>query len=235
VSCAVRVAGLGIRFLFDRQQRPTTPALAKLRRRCSEAWGLRGVDLEIGPGESVGFVGPNGAGKTTLLRVIGGVLEPDQGTVRVRGRIGSLLSTEAGLLLNLTGRENCALLGVLAGMSRAQAREALDLVKERTRLGDAFDRPVSSYSQGMRARLGFAVVERAAPQILLLDEVHEALDREFREVMEARAEAIVASGGIVIAAGHDRATLARLCRRAVELHDGTIRADGPFAEVAGSD
>jgi homopolymeric O-antigen transport system ATP-binding protein len=234
VSCSVRVEGLGVRFRFDRQQRPVTPALSKLRRHCSEAWGLRDVDLEVGPGESVAFLGPNGAGKTTLLRTIAGVFDPDQGAVRVGGRIGSLLSTNAGLLLGLTGRENCTLLGVLAGMSRAEARDTLDRIKERTRLGDAFERPVLSYSQGMCARLGLAVVECAAPQVLLLDEVHEALDQEFRELLEARAEAIVASGGIVIAAGHDRANLARLCRRAVRLERGSVRADGPFGAVAGS-
>jgi lipopolysaccharide transport system ATP-binding protein len=233
MSPGITARRLGVRFTFDRQQRPVTPALARLRRRCSESWGLRGVDLEIGSGESVALLGPNGAGKTTLLRAIAGVFAPDTGVVEVRGRIGSLLSVDGGLLPRLTGRENVLLLGVLAGLSRGLSRQSVEQVKERSGLDQAFERPVSSYSQGMRARLGFAVIEESQPQILLLDEVHEALDQEFRDELEARARSILASGGIVVAAGHDRAELERICERAVLLEAGRLRADGRFAEVAG--
>ena len=155
----------------------------------------------------------------------------DEGDVTVRGRVGSLLSVDAGLTPVLTGRENSMLLGVLAGLQRAESRAALERVGPRSELGESFDRPVSSYSQGMSARLGFAVVEQAAPQILLLDEVHEALDHDFRATAEERARRVLAEGGIVIAAGHDHAELERLCDRAVLLRDGAVAADGPFAEV----
>jgi ABC-type polysaccharide/polyol phosphate transport system ATPase subunit len=104
-------------------------------------------------------------------------------------------------------------------------------IKGRSGLGEAFERPVLTYSQGMRARLGFAVAEEAQPQILLLDEVHEALDHEFRQFLQERAEAIVAGGGIVIAAGHDHPMLARLCTRALWMEGGRIREDGPFDVV----
>jgi ABC-type polysaccharide/polyol phosphate transport system ATPase subunit len=149
----------------------------------------------------------------------------------VDGRIGSLLSVDAGLLTLLTGRENAQLLGVLGGESRAATQAALDDIGTRSKLGASFDRPVSSYSQGMRARLGFAVAERCNPSILLLDEVHEAFDHEWREIVRQRAESILAAGGIVVAAGHDHALLEKICTRAVYLEGGTLRADGPFAEV----
>jgi ABC-type polysaccharide/polyol phosphate transport system ATPase subunit len=231
MSVGIRATNAGIQFRFDRQRRPITPAMARLRGRCSTSWGLRGVDIALEPGESVGLIGPNGAGKTTLLRLLAGVFVPDEGRVEVRGRIGSLLSTNAGLLSQLTGRENCVLLGVLAGLSRAEAREAIPRIELRTGLGEAIDRPVSSYSQGMRARLGFAVIEQTRPQILLLDEIHEALDHEFRAVVEEYARAVRDSGGIVVAAGHDHTELGRLCRRVVHLERGDVVADGPFAEV----
>ena len=83
----------------------------------------------------------------------------------------------------------------------------------------------------MRARLGFAVVDRLDPQVLLLDEVHEALDHEFRRVMEQRATEIVDAGGIVVAAGHDHAELSRLCEGALLLEDGRVAAHGPLAEL----
>jgi ABC-type polysaccharide/polyol phosphate transport system ATPase subunit len=120
---------------------------------------------------------------------------------------------------------------VLKGLSRVESRLALDDVRERSGLGDAYEHPVSSYSQGMRARLGFAVVDRLNPQVLLLDEVHEALDHEFRGGMEQRAREIVEAGGIVVAAGHDHEELSRLCENAVLLDDGGVAARGPLAEL----
>jgi ABC-type polysaccharide/polyol phosphate transport system ATPase subunit len=145
--------------------------------------------------------------------------------------VGSLLSIQAGVMSALTGRENAQLLGVLAGATRRRAREQLEQVRERSGLEDAFDRPVSSYSQGMRARLGFAVVTQGNPDVLLLDEVHEALDDEFRAVVEDQAREIRGRGGIVVAAGHDHAELARLCDRGVQLDAGRVAGDGDLSTL----
>ena len=190
------------------------------------------MELEITPGECVALIGPNGAGKTTLLRAIAGVLAADEGSLEVHGRLGTLLSVEAGLVRLLTGRESCRLLCTLAGLPRVRVRALLPELQAESGFAEAFDRPVSSYSQGMRARLGFAAIARTEPEILLLDEVHEALDREFRELLEARVRKIARNGGIVLAAGHDHEELERLASRAVLLKDGSVSADGPFAEVA---
>jgi ABC-type polysaccharide/polyol phosphate transport system ATPase subunit len=228
---AIEADGLGVRFLFDRLRRQVGPTIARLRFGVTEKWGLRGVGFSVGPGEGVALIGPSGSGKTTLLRVVAGVLEPDTGAVDVRGRVGSLLSIDAGLMALLTGRENCELLGVLGGLSRGSAREAIPGITARVDLEEAFDRPVGSYSQGMRARLGFAVAEETDPGILLLDEVHEALDHEFREIVERKARSMLERGGIVMAAGHDHPLLKRLCDRAILLRRGEVAADGPFAEV----
>ena len=231
MNAEIRAEGVGIRFLFDRHRRPVTPALARLRIGGSEAWGLHDMTFTVGRGEGVALIGPSGSGKTTLLRTIAGVVTPDVGNLTVRGRIASLLSVDAGVMAVLTGRENARLLGVLAGLPRKEADRQIEEVRERSNLGDHFDRPVLSYSQGMRARLGFAVAEQVAPDVLLLDEVHEALDHEFRNFVQERAQMIVAAGGIVVAAGHDHPMLERLCSRAFLLERGVLRADGPFREV----
>jgi lipopolysaccharide transport system ATP-binding protein len=232
VTALIRVVGLGVRFQFDRQGRPVTPAAARIRRHCTSAWALRAVDIEIHAGECLALIGPNGAGKSTLLRAIAGVLATDDGRVEVQGRLGTLLSVQAGLIPLLTGRESCQLLCALAGIPRRQVRARLSHLQVESGLAEAFDRPVSSYSQGMRARLGFTAIAHTHPEILLLDEVHEALDEEFRGLVQTHVGRITQDGGIVIVAGHDHEELERLAARAVLLEDGSVMADGPFEEVA---
>ena len=207
MSAQIVAEGVGVEFLFDRQRRLVSPTLARVRARRTgtSSWGLRDIDLTIDPGEAVALVGRSGGGKTTLLRTIAGVFTPDAGTIRVEGRIGALLSVGAGVMSALTGRENAHLLGVLAGLSVREARRVTPSVQAASGLGSSFDRPVSSYSQGMRARLGFATADEANP--------------------------ILAAGGIVVAAGHDHPLIERLSARALWLDRGRIVADGPFAEV----
>jgi lipopolysaccharide transport system ATP-binding protein len=227
----VSINGLGVRFHLNRHLRVVTHNAARLRRGGSASWGLRGVTFSSSGGEGIALIGASGAGKTTLLRVLAGVYGADEGQVVLHGRVASLLSIDAGLLELLTGRENALMLGVLGGLSRAESKRLLGAVRERSKLEEVFDHPVSTYSQGMRARLGFAVAEELGPRILLLDEVHEALDHEFRALVQARAQAIVAAGGVVVAAGHDHPLLESLCSRAMYFREGALEADGPFKEV----
>lgn len=231
MSASITARGVGVHFFFDRQHRVVTPTLARIRRRGEDLWGIHDVTFTINPGEGVALLGANGTGKSTLLRTIAGVLPTDAGTLDTRGRIAALLSVDAGLMPSLTGRENAVLLGVLAGLSRRAARRSLDAIQERTKLADEFDHPVSSYSQGMRARLGFAVADQISPDILLLDEVHEAIDHDSRAFVEQRAREVLRSGGIVMAAGHDHTLLERLCGRALLLRRGQVVEDGEFAQV----
>jgi ABC-type polysaccharide/polyol phosphate transport system ATPase subunit len=231
VSVRIIVEGLGIRFDLDRQRRPMTPMLTRLRRHCTSEWALRNTSFVVEPGEGVALVGANGAGKTTLMRAIAGVLAPDEGRIVVRGRIGSLLAVSAGLMPLLTGSENALLLSIIAGLPRAAARDALPTIRDRSGLDAAFEHPVSTYSQGMRARLGFAVIRQTDPDVLLLDEVHEAIDESFRAELVASVKEIRRRGGIVIAASHDRAMLGRLCDTALLLDRFGVHPARSFDEV----
>ena len=222
---------VGVEFFFNRYLRVVTPGQARLRGSSVTTWGLRDLTFSIERGVGTALIGPSGSGKTTLLRVLAGVYSPDRGRIEIRGRVASLLSIDAGLLSLLTGRENALLLGVLGGLSRRSAARALGTVKARSALGEAFERPVLTYSQGMKARLGLAVAEEANPDILVLDEVHEALDHEFRQFLQERAHALIEAGGIVVAAGHDHPMLARLCSQALWLENGSVREHGPFDQT----
>lgn len=227
----IRARGVGVQYLFDRQQRTVSPTTARLRRDAGETWALRNVSFTVEPGEAVALLGSSGSGKSTLLRTLAGVLTPDEGSMEVDGRVGSLLSVHAGVMALLTGRENTLMLGVLAGLTPGEARAQIETVKERSGLGDHFERLVASYSQGMRARLGLAVIEGTGPRVLLLDEIHEALDHEFRDHVAEYGHRLVADGGIVIATGHDHPMLQRLGSRALLLEHGRVVADGDFSTV----
>jgi ABC-type polysaccharide/polyol phosphate transport system ATPase subunit len=230
-AAKVTLENVGVRFDFDRRSRVVTPLLSHLRRIRTVTWGLRAIDLRLEPGAGLALVGPTGSGKTTLLRVLAGVLPANEGSVEVQGRVGSLLATEVGLQALLTGRESSLLLGVLAGLSMAETRARMDQIAARSRLGDAFDRPIHTYSQGMRARLHLAAIQSVSSHVLLLDEVFEALDHQFRGIIERFAQELREGGGIVVAAGHDHAALERICPRAAWLENGRLRAEGPFEEV----
>ena len=231
MSAAVTADGVGVQYLFDRQKRPLSPTMARLRRRGGEHWALRDVSFSLTAGQGVALLGASGSGKSTLLRTIAGILEPDAGRLGTLGRIGSLLSVHAGVMARLTGRENTLLLGVLSGLTPGEARSQQDEVRRRSGLGEHYERLVGGYSQGMRARLGLSVIECTEPTILLLDEIHEALDHEFRDRMAAWVERLLAGGGILVATGHDHQMLERLCPTALLLRDGRVMAEGAFADV----
>ena len=231
MNTSIRARDLGVRFQFDRTRHVITPARARLSGQVHETWGLRGLDFEAQSGEAVALLGPTGSGKTTLLRAIARVMPPDEGRIEVTGRVASMVSIDAGLIDSLTGRENALLLGVLTGLTRSECAERLDDIREQTGLDEAFELPASSYSQGMRARLAFTASTQLDPDILVLDEVHEAFDHEWRERLSNRCRLIREAGGIVVAAGHDHLLLNRLCERAIQLEAGRLEVSGEFERV----
>ena len=195
---------------------------------------LTDVSLHIGAGEKLGVVGGNGTGKSTLLRVMAGALAPDAGRCDAEGASTALLSLNAGFDTELSGARNIVMHGMLTGLTRREALARVPRVVQTSGLGDAIHRRVATYSNGMRARLGFWTAMNLDPDILLVDEVLSVGDREFRE--ESRQAMIDRLQGerTVVLASHNIGFLEQMCERVIWLEEGRIRMDGAAAEVIGA-
>ena len=196
-------------------------------------WGIRNITLDVAPGQYVGLIGPNGAGKTTLLLTAAGVLTPDEGRVRHVGRAAPVLGVGTGIIPGLSGWDNIELIGVLLGLSRLDVRALAPAIAEFSALGDFLDVPVRTYSAGMRARLGFAVVAHCRADVILLDEVAAVGDQDFRERSARRLAELRESGCTILAATHDLEGVAERADQVVWLdHGGVVEIGDPAAVVA---
>ena len=180
-------------------------------------WALREVNLQIREGEKVGLYGPNGSGKTTLLKIIAGISSPTEGIVRTRGRIISLIDLEAGFHPDLTGQENIFLSGLVIGMSKKEIEIEFAKIVEFSGLGDFITAPLYTYSSGMKLRLGFSVALHGKPDILLLDEVMNMGDEEFRKNVWKSLNKIFAKRITVLMISQWLEFLQNNCERLIEI------------------
>lgn len=192
---------------------------------------LKNVSFEAKDGDRIALVGRNGAGKSTLLKTIGGYILPDQGTLTVDGTITSLFSVNGGMDIERTGYDNIFLMGRLLGLSKRDMRRHLSDIESFSELGEFLKMPVRSYSDGMKVRLGFAVVTCLQPDILVLDEAIGAGDAHFIEKATSRAQKFYERANIIIMASHDPGLLERLCNRALWIDYGRIVQEGPVKDV----
>lgn len=233
----INVRGLGIRFHHGQRRNLRLRELlfhgAKRIPNRGTFWPLRNVSFDIAAGEAVGVVGRNGTGKSTLLKLIAGVLIPDEGTVRVQGKVAPLLELSAGFSGDLTGRENIHLVGSLHGMTREQMRtrfeRIVDFAGEQVRR--SIDSPVRHYSSGMRVRLGFSVITQLEHPILLVDEVMAVGDDEFKAKCYDTMESLLAEGRTLVLVSHNESDLTRFCTRGLFVHDGGLAVDGSMSDA----
>jgi len=222
----VKGENLGIRFILSKQKGLTIKEAAinvvRRRKMRREFWGLRGVDLNIERGEVVGIIGRNGSGKSTLLRLIAKVYKPDEGRIRVNGRIGALIELSAGLNPDLTGEENIFLNGAILGMKRSEVSEIYDQIVEFSELKEFIGQPVKFYSAGMKLRLGFSTAVHMNPDIFLVDEVIAVGDQEFKEKCYNRLEELMGKGITVILVSHNLNEIRRFCNRTIWLNAGRL-------------
>ena len=188
------------------------------------------VGVPSGQGESVGLMGPNGSGKSTLLKLINGVMKPDTGQIRTRGRIAGLIATGAGFHPQLTGRENLFLNAAILGMSEAETKAKFDAIVEFASIGRFLDTPVSHYSSGMVARLGFAIAVHVEADIFLADEVLAVGDRPFKRKCMKKMQEIRAQGTTIFYVSHATASVRSMCDRVLVLESGHLNYDSAVVE-----
>ena len=197
----------------------------------AEINALKNINLEIQDGQVVGIIGRNGSGKTTLLNIIAGVMTPTSGKVEVFGKISSMLGLGAGFQLELSGRENIFLNASLLGMSDDEIKKKFyDMVKF-SELGAFLDKPLQSYSQGMRMRLGFSVATHVDLDILLVDEVLSVGDFDFQNKSYEKIEEFKKKGKTMLIASQSLDVIERLCDKVILLEKGEIIKMGKPAEV----
>ena len=190
------------------------------------------LSFKIRCGEGVALVGSNGAGKSTALKMITGVSHPTSGRVSVNGTVGALLELNAGFDSHLTGRENIYLRGYVMGMSKRQIREMEPAVVEFADLGAYIDQPMTTYSSGMRSRIGFAMAVSLTPDILIIDETLSVGDAAFQAKCLARVRQIVQTENVtVLFVSHSAKMVTEFCSRGIVLEKGRMLFDGPVGEA----
>ncbi len=200
-----------------REIRGTDVSTGKLRP--DEFWAVKDISFELKRGDCLGLIGPNGAGKSTLIKMLNGIILPDKGEIKLRGKISALIELGAGFHPMLTGRENIFLMGSILGMPKALIKSRLEEIVEFSELAEFIDTPVKHYSSGMLVRLGFSVSAHLDPDVLILDEVLAVGDIGFR----AKCFNVIgklAARTAVIFVSHSMPQIARISNRALVLNKG---------------
>lgn len=199
----------------------------------SEFWAGRNITFSLDQGEMLGIIGSNGAGKSTLLKVVSGIMEPTEGSVKRKGNIAALLELSSGFDGDLTVKENAYLRGAMLGYTRKFMDETYDQIIEFAELKDFQDRPFKQLSSGMKSRLAFAIASLVQPEILILDEVLSVGDGAFRKKSEAKMKEIISSGAATILVSHSLEQVRELCTKVLWLEKGRQIAFGDTAVLCG--
>ena len=193
---------------------------------------LEDVNFTVEPGEVLGIIGSNGAGKSTLLKILSRITIPSSGHVRVNGKVAPMIEVGAGLIGDLTGRENIYLNGAILGMSRKEIAKKFDEIVEFSELEQFLDTPIKRYSSGMSVRLGFSIATSVDAEILIVDEVLAVGDLAFQRKCFDRMENMIRhQQKTVLLVSHNIRQVERLCTRAILLDHGRVIADGKPTET----
>src|ERR1700730_10550037 len=193
---------------------------------------LDDVDFKVEAGEVLGIIGPNGAGKSTLLKLLARISVPSSGSVNVRGTVAPLIEVGAGLVPDLTGRENVFLNASILGMRRAEIGKKFDEIVAFAELEEFIDTPIKRYSSGMQVRLGFSIATSMDSAILIVDEVLAVGDLAFqRKCFDRMEDMIKRQGKTVLLVSHNIRQVERLCSRTILLDHGAVVSDGNPTDV----
>lgn len=196
-----------------------------------EFWALRGADLRVAQGETVGLIGRNGSGKSTFLQMIAGTLTPTEGSIAVRGRVAALLELGSGFNPEFTGRENVYLNAAILGLSKPEVDNSLDRILSFADIGAFIDQPIRNYSSGMVVRLAFAVQAQVNPQLLIVDEALSVGDAKFQAKCFARLKQLKDEGASILLVSHSADQIVQHCDRALLIDGGRVQRAGKPKDV----
>ena len=218
--------------LYDKPSDRLKEALGLSRGKLhKEHYALKGVDLSIYKGETVGIIGTNGSGKSTILKIITGVLNPTGGNLKVNGRISALLELGAGFNMEYNGIENIYLNGTMMGFSEKEIDTKLQNILDFADIGDFVYQPCKTYSSGMFVRLAFAVAINIEPEILIVDEALSVGDVFFQAKCYHKFEEFKQMGKTILFVSHDLSSIAKYCDRVILLNRGTKLGEGSPKEM----
>jgi len=197
-----------------------------------EFWALKDITFSVQQGDRVGIIGRNGAGKSTLLKILSQITEPSSGTIKIKGRVASLLEVGTGFHPELTGRENIFLNGAILGMNRGEIRDKFDEIVAFAEVEKFLDTPVKRYSSGMYVRLAFAVAAHLEPEVLIVDEVLAVGDAHFQKKCLGKMEDVSNNQGrTVLFVSHNMGVIKHLCNKGIFLDKGSISVSGDIQSV----
>lgn len=195
-------------------------------------WALKNISFELDRGDVLGIIGRNGAGKSTLLKILSRTTGPTTGSMKIKGRMASLLEVGTGFHPELTGRDNIFLNGAILGMRKKEIQQKFDEIIDFSGVEGYIDTPVKRYSSGMYVRLAFAVAAHLEPEILIVDEVLSVGDAEFQKKAMAKMKQVALSDGrTVIFVSHNMAAMKNLCNKGILLKNGNISFSGDIART----
>ena len=230
----IEIAGVTKEFTLRHRRSLKELAVAAVRRQDLGINTFKALDdatFDVHEGETVALLGFNGSGKSTLLKLISGVLRPDGGRVRTRGRVAGLIEVGAGFHPDLTGQENVFLNGAILGMTRKQIEDAYDSIVDFSEIPDFMETEVKFYSSGMFLRLAFAVAVHSDPEVFLIDEILAVGDEPFQRKCLDEIRGLSDQGKTLVIVSHDLNMVSDLCERGVLLEKGVKVADGPSKDV----
>ncbi len=237
----VKVEGLSKKFCKDLKtslwygvKDLTSNVLGKSKQqglRPKEFWAVKDINFELRRGECLGLIGHNGAGKSTLLKILNGLINPDEGKVTIKGRVGALIELGAGFNPILSGRENIYNNGAVLGFTKAEIDAKVEEIIDFAEIREFIDMPVQNYSSGMKVRLGFAVAAQMEPDVLIIDEVLAVGDLGFVLKCFKTIDTILPNTAIVFVS-HNMPMISRICNKIILMENGVSKLQGKGVAAA---
>ena len=192
---------------------------------------LKGISFDIEKGDILGIIGKNGSGKSTLLKLITRIIYPDSGSIKINGKVSSLIELGAGFHPDMTGRENIYINASIYGLTKKEIDAKLDTIIKFSELEEFIDSPIRTYSSGMYMRLAFSVAINVEAEILLIDEILSVGDANFQAKCFKKMQELKDSGITIVIVSHDLHTMKELCNKVIWIESGKIRESGDAEAV----